>query len=104
MSSSEHSDDWLDGYIERCDFCGREIGDEPVTYQAWDQRTEHTNCHVMRLRAELIEAQDQHAGAVDAETLERYRWALDEAVRFMTDKRGNPDAIKALLVLAEWGQ
>jgi hypothetical protein len=46
----------------------------------------------------------QLRAAVDAETLERYRWALHEAVRFMTDRRGNPDAIKALLVLAEWGQ
>lgn len=58
----------------------------------------------LEARADAEVAQRQLAGAVDAETLERYRWALDEAVRFMTDKRGNPDAIKALLVLAEWGQ
>lgn len=46
----------------------------------------------------------QLAGAVDAETLERHRWALDAAVRFITDNGGNPDVVKSLLVLAEWGQ
>jgi hypothetical protein len=47
---------------------------------------------------------DRLAGAVDAETLERHRWALDAAVRFITEHGGNPDVVKSLLVLAEWGQ
>jgi hypothetical protein len=47
---------------------------------------------------------EQLRGAVDPETLERHRWALDAAVRFITENGGNPDVVKSLLVLAEWGQ
>jgi hypothetical protein len=64
--------------IEHCDFCGREIGDEPVTYQAWDQRTEHTNCHAMRLQAELVELRQQLQGAVEA--LERIAEGAENVV------------------------
>jgi hypothetical protein len=69
------------------------VGGEPGSTYPW-----------VKLAQEVVRLRSQCAGAVDAETLERYRWALHEAVRFMTDRRGNPDAIKALLVLAEWGQ
>jgi hypothetical protein len=52
----------------------------------------------------LWRAFTQQRRGVDPETLERHRWALDAAVRFITENGGNPDVVKSLLVLAEWGQ
>jgi hypothetical protein len=65
--------------------------------------------HIAHVEAECDRWQDQALteqlrGAVDPETLERHRWALDAAVRFITENGGNPDVVKSLLVLAEWGQ
>jgi hypothetical protein len=56
------------------------------------------------LWSEVVSLRQQLRGAVDPETLERHRWALDAAVRFITENGGNPDVVKSLLVLAEWGQ
>jgi hypothetical protein len=81
------------------------IGPDGEPRQVYTDR-EQADAYALKfgLSVQVVMPEYQHRGAVDAETLERHRWALDEAVRFMTDKRGNPDAIKALLALAEWGQ
>jgi hypothetical protein len=89
--------------LRRCERCAGtgELESSDSTEDGW---RDCPTCTGTGKVADRRRPDSQLAGAVDPETLERHRWALDAAVRFITENGGNPDVVKSLLVLAEWGQ